>query len=92
MDAGKWHRRKTIRAVDVDEALKRAEEELKFISKNNIDVIFYTDTRYPKRLKNCNDSPVLLYAKGNADLNAQHVISIVGTRKPPITANSFAGN
>jgi DNA processing protein len=82
---GKWMRvngigEKTIRAVDVDEALKRAEEELKFISKNNIDVIFYTDTRYPKRLKNCNDSPVLLYAKGNADLNAQHVISIVGTR------------
>jgi DNA processing protein len=71
---------KTINQLDFDAALKKAENELKFIEKNGIEVIFYTDSRYPKRLKNCNDSPVLLYAKGNADLNAQHVISIVGTR------------
>jgi DNA processing protein len=82
---GKWMRvngigEKTIRAVDTDVALKKAEEELKFVSKNNIDVLFYTDARYPKRLKNCNDSPILLYAKGNADFNTQHIISIVGTR------------
>ena len=82
---GKWMRvsgigEKTIKAIDINEALRKAEEELKFISKNNIDVLFYTDARYPKRLKNCNDSPVLLYAKGNVDYNAQHIISIVGTR------------
>ncbi|AYL94708.1 DNA-processing protein DprA [Mucilaginibacter celer] len=71
---------KTIAQIDFDEALKRAEAELLFIEKNNIEVIFYTDARYPKRLKNCNDSPVLLYAKGKMDLNPPHVISIVGTR------------
>jgi DNA processing protein len=64
----------------LDEALRKADAELKFIEKNNIDIIFYTDPRYPKRLKNCNDSPLLLYSKGNADLNMQRVISIVGTR------------
>lgn len=62
------------------EALHKAEEEVKFVEKNNIDVLFYTDPRYPKRLKNCNDSPLLLYSKGNADLNRQRIISIVGTR------------
>jgi len=71
---------KTISQLNFKEALNKAEEELKFIEKNNIDVIFYTDSRYPKRLKNCGDSPVLLFSKGVANLNTQHVISIVGTR------------
>lgn len=69
-----------IEQLKLDEALRKAEEELKFVEENNIDVIFYTDPEYPKRLKNLNDSPILLYSKGNADLNARRVISIVGTR------------
>jgi len=71
---------KTVAQMDMGAALIKAEEELKFIEKNKIDTFFYTDSRYPKRLKNCNDSPVLLYSKGNANLNSQHIISIVGTR------------
>ncbi len=71
---------KTVEQMDMGAALSRAEEELKFIEKNNVEVVFYTDGRYPKRLKNCNDSPVLLYAKGNANLNSRHIISVVGTR------------
>jgi DNA processing protein len=62
--------------------LKRAEEEIKFITKYKITPVFYTDENYPKRLKYCSDSPVLLYFKGNADLNHNKIISIVGTRKP----------
>lgn len=71
---------KTISQLDFDIALKKAENELKFIERNGIEVIFYTDGRYPKRLKACNDSPVLLYAKGNIDFGAQYVVSVVGTR------------
>ena len=71
---------KTIADLDFDNALRKAEAELKFIEQNDINVLFYTDTAYPKRLKNCGDSPVLLYSKGNANLNNQRVISIVGTR------------
>jgi len=71
---------KTISQFNFKEALTRAEQELRFIEKNNIDVIFYTDPKYPKRLKNCNDSPVLLFSKGKANLNAPHIVSIVGTR------------
>ena len=71
---------KLIGRLNFDEALRRAEEELKFVDKNGIDLIFYTDARYPRRLKNCIDSPVLLYSKGNANLNAYRCVSIVGTR------------
>lgn len=36
---------------------------------------------YPERLRECPDAPVLFYFKGNADLNAAHIISVVGTRR-----------
>ncbi|HEY2580931.1 MAG TPA: DNA-processing protein DprA, partial [Mucilaginibacter sp.] len=71
---------KTVSQLDFGEALEKAEKELQFTEKNGIDMIFYTDSKFPKRLKNCNDSPILLYSKGNADLNAQRIVSIVGTR------------
>lgn len=59
----------------------RAEEEILFIEKNNITPLFYLDKNYPKRLTHCEDSPILLYFKGNTNLNAEKTISIVGTRE-----------
>ncbi len=59
----------------------RAEEEIKFIEKNNITPLFYLDKDYPKRLSHCEDNPVMLYFKGNCNLNAEKIISIVGTRE-----------
>lgn len=61
-------------------ALELAEPELKFIEKNKIRPIFYLDKDYPKRLKHCEDSPLLLYTSGNMNLNVPKVVSIVGTR------------
>lgn len=55
-------------------------EEIKFIEKYKITPLFITDDDYPKRLLNCYDSPVLLYYRGNADLNTSKIISVVGTR------------
>lgn len=59
----------------------RAEEEMLFIEKNTIQPLFYLDTNYPKRLTYCEDSPVMLYFKGYTDLNAEKIISVVGTRE-----------
>jgi DNA processing protein len=63
-----------------NKALQRAEQELKFIEQNNIQVLLYDDEQYPQRLKNCHDAPFLLFAKGNYNLNAQKMLAIVGTR------------
>jgi len=60
--------------------LDRAKREVDFILKNQIQTLFYLDDNYPARLKNCSDSPIILYFKGNAILNELHVISVVGTR------------
>ena len=64
------------------QALQRADQELLFIEKNKIDCIYYKDAEYPYRLLECTDAPVLLYFKGNANLNTTHVVSVVGTRMP----------
>lgn len=71
---------KTIEQLNLNQALELAEREIAYVEKNKIDVIFYTDARYPKKLKLCNDAPVLLYSKGNADFNSRRIVSIVGTR------------
>ncbi len=58
----------------------RADQELEFIEKYKIDVRFYSDENYPRRLKPCPDAPIILYSKGKMDLDMQRIISIVGTR------------
>jgi len=64
------------------QVLKRAEDELTFIEKYKIKPLFFTDVNYPNRLKYCSDSPILLYYKGNADLNSSKIVAVVGSRKP----------
>lgn len=71
---------KTAQAILSSDALAKADLQLAFIKKHHIQVLFYTDERYPKRLRNCYDAPLLLYYKGTADLNHQRMVSIVGTR------------
>lgn len=71
---------KRLGRLDMDTPLRRAEQEIPFIERNEIDVLFYDDARYPKRLRTCEDAPILLYSKGPADMNMPKVISIVGTR------------
>lgn len=63
------------------DALKKAEEELAFIKQFNIKPLFYLDDDYPERLKQCPDSPLILYTKGDVDFNADKIISVVGTRR-----------
>lgn len=60
---------------------EKAETELNYIKKNNINTIYFQDEAYPERLKHCIDSPVLLFAKGTINWNTRKIISIVGTRK-----------
>ncbi len=63
------------------DALGKAENELKSLKNKDINLIFYLDENYPEKLKHYPDSPILLYAKGDMDLNAQRMVAIVGTRK-----------
>ena len=65
---------------DVSEAMRRAEQEMKFDEDHNIQPLVIGDDNYPERLRRCDDAPLVLYYRGTANLNHRHIISIVGTR------------
>ncbi len=65
---------------NIDEAKARAEAELEFCQKHGILPLPMNDEHYPARLRECDDAPLMLFYRGNADLNQQRVINIVGTR------------
>ena len=64
----------------MDEALKRAEVEFAQATAMGIVPLTMGDARYPQRLCECPDAPLVLYYKGTANLNQLRVVSIVGTR------------
>ena len=65
---------------DWDEAMRRAEAELRFMEEHRIRALTLNDDDYPQRLTECPDAPIIIYYKGNADLNQEKIVSIVGTR------------
>ena len=66
---------------DWDGAMKRAEFEQKFMQEHQIRALTLLDDDYPQRLCECPDAPIVLYYRGNADLNRPKVINVVGTRQ-----------
>ena len=71
-------RAKAFRNEDI---LLRAEQELTYIAKQNVQVLWIDDENYPSNLKSCVDAPLLMYYKGNGSLNTEKKVAIVGTRK-----------
>ena len=70
------HRRQQLQNV-----IKLADSECELMVKNNIDAIFAKNNRFPFRLRNCPDYPLVLFHKGNLDANRRFAVSIVGSRK-----------
>ena len=66
---------------DWNEPMKRAELELQYMQEHGIRGLTPDNDDYPQRLHECADAPIVLYYKGNADLNRTKIASIVGTRQ-----------
>jgi len=60
--------------------LALAEKEAEYVTRNNIRTYFYLDNDYPYRLRQCDDSPVVFFFKGECNLDAAKILSVVGTR------------
>ena len=54
---------------------------LKYMIKNNIDIINIVDELYPKKLKEIYDCPISLYFKGDVSILNKKSIAIVGCRE-----------
>ena len=72
--------------------IEHAEREMEFVEKNNIQLICKGDEAYPYRLAECNDAPLVLHHMGNVNLNAKHIVSIVGTRHASEYGKSLCEN
>ena len=70
----------TIKGLHDTEHFEAAEKELKYIQDHDIAYSYFTDDDYPRYLKHCIDGPLILFKKGNIDLEERKIISIVGTR------------
>jgi len=74
---------KLIGSITDKKIIPLAEKQLVYVQKHKLRMLFYLDRdTYPKRMHECVDSPVLMYAKGNSELDGQHMVAVVGTRTP----------
>lgn len=71
----------TLKGLHDSSYLDAAKKELEFIQNHHIQYVYFQDHDYPNYLKHCIDGPILLFKKGNIELDGRKVISVVGTRK-----------
>ncbi len=64
-----------------EEALSRAADELEFCRRHNVRPLALGTDDYPRRLAECPDAPAVVYYRGTADLDARHIVAVVGTRR-----------
>ncbi len=69
--------------------LNLVEEEINRIERERIEVITIESEKYPYRLRLIEDSPLVIYAKGNISLNPLRTVGIVGTRTSSITGQRY---
>jgi len=55
-----------------------------------VELLTFSDPRYPARLRQIYDPPVMLYVRGDAAILNQPGISIVGTRRPTLYGTQMA--
>jgi len=74
--------------INTAQIFDAAEAELIHLEKEGIGYTFYLDSSYPPRLSNIPDAPLLLYTKGEMNLDPQRSVAIIGTRKPSVYGRS----
>lgn len=62
------------------ECLEWAEKEALWYREKNVRIIDVNSKEYPQKLLECQDAPIVLYYKGNGDLNNTRSLGVVGTR------------
>ena len=70
----------TVEAIRSFKDFSKAEQEVEFALRNNIKILSLNEEGFPKKLRHNNEIQPVLFLKGNVNLNAPRVISIVGTR------------
>lgn len=80
---------KIIQDILSKSSFQRADEEMKFCKKNDIDIRTIYSKEYPARLRTMEDRPLLIYKRGNIHPHTQKTLAIVGTRKSTEYGHKF---
>lgn len=64
----------------LDQVVLDAEKIIESSLRDNQNTYYYLEDAYPRRLKQIDDAPILLFGKGNIQANARRTLGIVGTR------------
>lgn len=70
----------TVKNIILSKNEKLLDYHIKYMKKNNIDIIHIYEEKYPQILKEIYDPPISLYIKGNKDILNNKNIGIVGCR------------
>ena len=63
-----------------DAIRRQVEQELGWMERNDIQLCFWGEPDFPKRLISCTDTPYMFYYKGTPVFNEQKMVAVVGTR------------
>lgn len=77
------------RSLKASGLLGRAAKEMEFLTKHHMDALYFKDPDYPDLLNECEDGPILLFARGKQGLNAKRILSVVGTRRATSYGRNF---
>ena len=72
----------TAESIHAGIAFEEAADEQRKAEGAGVAVVPYQDPRYPARLREIYDPPILLYVRGRAELLQGHTLAVVGTRNP----------
>lgn len=75
-------REQTIQEILSRKMFDMCEKELEFLDKYHINSFFFTDEKYPMRLKQIPDMPICLFIQGDYEiLEYPRIVAVVGSRK-----------
>jgi DNA processing protein len=63
---------------------------LELVDRLNLDIVPFTSPKYPKRLLELHDHPIILYMKGEMKASDHQSIAVVGTRQASIYGKEMA--
>lgn len=76
--------KRIITKDELENANKTAQNTIEICKKENIKICTILDEDFPKKLKNIDDNPVILYYKGNKNCLNDKCIAIIGSRNPSL--------
>ena len=72
----------SAQSIGTGKSLELAQEELEKAKAAGAQIVSLDDSRYPVRLREIYDPPVILYVRGDVAMLSQPGIAVVGTRHP----------